>query len=202
MTVLDWPVLDWPVLDCPVLARCPARRSAAGVAESTAPASAAARSALAAAAGSLAMLLLALGIRLALGVGDEAVGGVVEAGVVLAGDHRADRLLDVAKLIVLFGREQRERRAALSRTSRPADAVDVVLGHVRQVEVDDVGDAVDVDAAGNDVGGDEYLVLAALEAVERLLALRLRAVAVDGRPADAVLARAPARRDPRGASCG
>ncbi len=63
----------------------------------------------------------------------------------------------------------------------------VVLGHVGQVEVDDVADAVDVDAAGDDVGGDEHAVTALLEAVERLLALRLRAVAVDRRTRDAAL---------------
>jgi len=105
--------------------------------------------------------------------------------VILAADGRADGLLDVAKLIVLFRGEQRERDAALARAGRTADAVDVVLGHGGEVEVDDVADAVDVDAAGDDVGRDEDAGAAALEAVERLLALRLRAVAVDGGTRDA-----------------
>ena len=62
---------------------------------------------------------------------------------------------------------------------RAADAVDVVLGHQRHVEVDDVAERGDVDAARRDVGGDQHPVLAALEAGERLGALRLRTVAVD-----------------------
>ena len=37
-----------------------------------------------------------------------------------------------------------------------ADAVDVALRHVRQVVVHDVADALDVDAARGDVGGDEH----------------------------------------------
>ena len=61
-----------------------------------------------------------------------------------------------------------------------ADAVDVLLRHVRQVEVDDVGDVVDVDAARGDFGGDENARLALLEAIERTGALALALVAVDG----------------------
>ena len=48
-------------------------------------------------------------------------------------------------------------------------------------------DVVHVDAAGHHVGGHEHGDLAALEAVQRLLALALRAVAVDGLAADAGL---------------
>ena len=48
-------------------------------------------------------------------------------------------------------------------------------------------DVVHVDAAGDHVGRDEHADLAVLEAVERLLALALRAVAVDGLAADAGL---------------
>ncbi len=61
-----------------------------------------------------------------------------------------------------------------------ADAVDVLLGHVGQVVVDDVRDIVDVDAARGDFGGDENTRLALLEAVERTGALALALVAVDG----------------------
>src|SRR5690242_21277246 len=41
-----------------------------------------------------------------------------------------------------------------------ADAMDIGLGHVRQIEIHDMADAVDVDAAGSDVGGDERADLA------------------------------------------
>ena len=81
-----------------------------------------------------------------------------------------------------------------------ADAVHVVLGLRGQVVVDDVRDAVDVDAAGDDVGGDEHAVGAVLEAVERVLALRLGAVGVDGRALDAAALQVLA--DPVGAVLG
>ena len=49
----------------------------------------------------------------------------------------------------------------------------------RRVEVQHARDAVDVDAAGRDVGGDERPDLAALERLEGPIALRLAATAVD-----------------------
>ena len=68
-----------------------------------------------------------------------------------------------------------------------ADAVDVVLRLVGQVVVDDVGDAGHVDAARDDVGGDQHPDLAVAEGVERALAGVLRLVAVDRLGGDAVL---------------
>ena len=59
--------------------------------------------------------------------------------------------------------DRRARRGRRTRSPRrragargAADAVHVALGDVGQVEVDDVADAVDVDAAGGDVGGDQH----------------------------------------------
>src|SRR5207249_828592 len=68
----------------------------------------------------------------------------------------------------------------------PPQAMDVVLGAVRHVEVDDVRQLLDVDAAGGDVGGDEDRDLPRLEAGEGLGPLRLAAVAVDARGVDAL----------------
>ena len=68
-----------------------------------------------------------------------------------------------------------------------AGAVDVVLVVGGRVEVHDAGDAVDVDAAGGDVGGDEGVHSPRRERREGPLALGLAAVAVDGRGVDAGL---------------
>jgi hypothetical protein len=57
---------------------------------------------------------------------------------------------------------------------------------VGRVEVDDVRDAHDVDAACGDVGGDEHVDRTRLEAGERLLALALGLVAVHRYRLDAV----------------
>ena len=54
-----------------------------------------------------------------------------------------------------------------------ADAMDIVLGRVRQIVVDHPLNAGDVDAAGGDVGGDENAVAAATESLQRLAPLRL-----------------------------
>ena len=102
------------------------------------------------------------------------------------GDLGADEALDVAEGAALLGVAERDRDARGARARRAADAVHVALGLVGEIEVDDVGDAVDVDAARRDVGRDEDADAAALEGVERALARALRLVAVDGGRGDAL----------------
>ena len=68
-----------------------------------------------------------------------------------------------------------------------ADAVDVALAVLGRVEVDDVRDAVDVDAAGGDVGGDQDVDVPGLEAGQGLLALALGLVAVHRDGLDALV---------------
>ena len=63
--------------------------------------------------------------------------------------------------------------------------MDVGLGNLRQVVVDDQRELVDVDAPRGDVGGDQYAADAALEVVHGLHAGVLRLVAVDGARLDA-----------------
>ena len=53
---------------------------------------------------------------------------------------------------------------------RAADAVDVALRLVRQLVIDHMGDAVDIDAAGGDVSGDQDPGAARLELVQGPLA--------------------------------
>src|SRR5262249_48078974 len=92
----------------------------------------------------------------------------------------ADGALDLHQQLELLGVAERDRGARRAGTARAADAVHVGLGDLGQVEVDDVADLVDVDAARRDVGGDQHADLAALEVGERALARVLRLVAVDG----------------------
>src|SRR5436190_20261039 len=102
-----------------------------------------------------------------------------------AGRKRLDRdlvagqLLDVAQIGPLILGAEGDRDPGRPGTRRPPDPVDILLGDVRQLEVDHVADARDVDSARRDVGGDEDPHLAGLELGERLLALRLALVAVD-----------------------
>jgi hypothetical protein len=81
-------------------------------------------------------------------------------------------------------RHEREGVAGQLGAAGSADAMDVVIGCGRHIEIDDVAERLDVDPAGRDVGGDEHAILPALEAVQRLRPLRLRAVAVNARGDD------------------
>lgn len=49
------------------------------------------------------------------------------------------------------------RHTFTARTRRASNAVNVDLGFVGQIEVEHVGDVVDVDASAGDVGGDEHV---------------------------------------------
>ncbi len=68
-----------------------------------------------------------------------------------------------------------------------ADPVQVGLLVLGALVVDDVGDALDVDAAGCDVGADQHVDLAVAEGPQGLLAGALAEVAVDGAGREAAL---------------
>jgi hypothetical protein len=74
---------------------------------------------------------------------------------------------------LLLGTDECDPDAGPAGTSRTADAMDVGLAVGGRVEVDHVGDPVDVDPAGRDIGGDERVDGSGLEPGERLLALTL-----------------------------
>ena len=63
----------------------------------------------------------------------------------------------------------------------------IVLGHVRQLEVDDVRKLVDIEPARRDVGRDQYADITLLEAGERTRARTLALVAVDRGSREAIL---------------
>src|SRR5450755_974601 len=94
-------------------------------------------------------------------------------------NRRAREAFDVAQVAALFATAQRDRDARSARARRATDAVHVALRDVRQIEVDDVRDAVHVDPARRDVRGDEHPQPTGLEVVERALASPLRFVAVN-----------------------
>ena len=81
-------------------------------------------------------------------------------------------------IVVVFGRDQREGVAGALGAAGATDAVDVGVGRIRHVEVDDVRNALHIEAARGDIGGDHDLMMPAPEALERRLALSLRTVAV------------------------
>src|SRR5690606_235377 len=75
--------------------------------------------------------------------------------------------------------DERDRDAGGARSAGAADPVEVGLLVVRAGVVDHVRYGFDVDAAGGDVGGHEYVDGAGPELLERLLTQRLSEVAMD-----------------------
>src|SRR5690606_19639454 len=96
------------------------------------------------------------------------------------GDLHPDGFFDVAQIRGFFCFAKGDGGAVASGASGAADAVDVAFGLVRQIEVEDVGYVVDVDAARGDIGGDKHACFTVFEAVERTVARALAFVAVDG----------------------
>ena len=73
---------------------------------------------------------------------------------------------------------ERDRDALAAGAADAADAVHVGLGRGRHVVVDDVGERVDVQAAGGDVGRDEQVGVAGAQAAHHAVALLLGHAAV------------------------
>jgi len=60
-----------------------------------------------------------------------------------------------ADIVMLRGRDEGDADALRAGAACPADPVDIRLAVGGGIEVDHVGDAADVDAAGRDIGRDE-----------------------------------------------
>ena len=88
-------------------------------------------------------------------------------------------LLDRGKEGALGRIAQRDRHARSAGARGSSDAVHVALRLVRHIEIDDMGDAVDIDAARRDVGRDQDRHATVAEGRERPLPRGLRLVAVD-----------------------
>ncbi len=98
-------------------------------------------------------------------------------------DLVAGQFLDRGDLVALGGGGEGDRGAGGAGAAGAADAVDVIVRLPRHVIVEHVADALDVQPARGDVGGDQDVDVAGLEPLQLLQALGLLHVAVDrGRP--------------------
>ena len=89
------------------------------------------------------------------------MGGPLAGALVGRGDRNADQPLDIAQERRFLVIAERDRHAVGAGARGAADAVHVRSRDVRQIVIDHMADAVDVDAAGGDVGGDQDAQLAA-----------------------------------------
>ena len=87
---------------------------------------------------------------------------------------------DTAQQIALGTITQRDRVTFRTSARSAANAVDISLRHLGQLVIDDVGDAVNVDATRGDVRCHKYTDLGVTEGFERYLTLALALVAVNG----------------------
>ncbi len=104
-----------------------------------------------------------------------------------ARDAAPEDALDVVEQLEFVDAHQRHGVAIDTGTPGPPDAMDVVLGDHRQLEVDDVRKRLDVEPAGGDFGGHQDREATGLEIGQGPNALRLALVAVDRRGGDPVL---------------
>ena len=89
------------------------------------------------------------------------------------------RISNARQLGSLFGRDERVSDSLASHAAGAADAVDVVVAEGRNVVIDDVRDAADVDPATDHVGGDQVPDFRFAETEHHAIAPLLRQVAVD-----------------------
>ena len=84
-----------------------------------------------------------------------------------------DALLDAGQFGPFFRRHKRERDPFTTHTSGSSDAMDVVVTELGRIEVDNVGDSRDVDAASDHIGGDQAADFSGPESLHDLVARSL-----------------------------
>src|SRR5262245_45840209 len=89
------------------------------------------------------------------------------------GNGLPDQLLDGRDVSAVGGRDDGDGGAAASGAAGAADAMDVIVGVMRDVEVEDVADGGNVEAARGDVGGNQQRHFVLAELIERGRARRL-----------------------------
>src|SRR6187402_192346 len=90
--------------------------------------------------------------------------------------HLLDRLargaLDLAKQVLLARRDEEDRLTTATSAAGAADAMHVRLGVVRDIVIQHVADALDVETASGNVSGDQDVELAGLQVIDHALTLR------------------------------
>ena len=89
-----------------------------------------------------------------------------------------DQALDVSNVSALLGGCHRDGVARFASSTGTTDPVDIVLGIVGQVVVDDESDLLYVDSTGGDVSRNQYAVFTALETFESSTSLSEGAIGV------------------------
>ena len=94
----------------------------------------------------------------------------------LSGDPSPEEPLELSQAVGVIVRDEADCVANRLVAPGAADSMDVILRLRRKVEVDDVRNPVNVDAARRDVGRNQHADVAGLESLERRKPLPLRSV--------------------------
>ena len=78
-------------------------------------------------------------------------------------DGASDKTFEGFQGIPVLGGKKRDRHSVHVRPAGPPNTVNVILGLGWKVKIDDVGNPLDVDSAGRDIGGHKDPNIAILE---------------------------------------
>jgi hypothetical protein len=98
-----------------------------------------------------------------------------------------DQLFDRAYRFVIERGDDGNRSAGAARPAGAADPMNIIVGMVGNVKIEDVADRRNIEAAGGDIGGDEERNVALAELIERRRAGGLIHIDMQGADAEAVL---------------
>ena len=104
-----------------------------------------------------------------------------------AGNGLTDQLFNRDDGFLVERGNDGDRGAGASGAAGAADAMDIIVGMMGHVEIEDVAEVGNVEAAGGDVGSDQQRNFALAELIERRSACRLIHVAMQGADAEAML---------------
>jgi hypothetical protein len=104
---------------------------------------------------------------------------VVEVGQFHALDLLIDKSLDGSDVLGIFGGHEGEGVAGGLRPTGAADAVNVILRMLGDVEINDVADVLDIEATSGDIRRDKDFEAAIAEAPQGLFSFALAAVRMD-----------------------
>ena len=104
----------------------------------------------------------------------------IPSGVSLRISFQLESTLDGADLVAFVAGCEGGCDAQRTRAAGTAHAMDEIFGRLRQIEVHDMRDVIDVNTAGSDIGGHKDAIEAVLESLESHVALVLRPVAMNG----------------------
>jgi len=90
------------------------------------------------------------------------------------------------QLCPLLSHEESRSNATLAGSSRAAHTMNEVFGYLRKVIVNDVGDILNVNAAGSHIRRDQHAVSPSLKSGQCCSSLGLRTVSVDHRRIDSL----------------